>query len=302
MTPTTIAPSVEQKRQHYGWLVLFLVLSVILTTVWFREGDNGPLHKVRVGVQTVTTPLGNAGKWATTPMRRFGSWVMDLGVSRSQLQTLRDQNETLRARVVELEEARLENDRLKALIGEVSKNGYSGIGAAVIGLPENTYDQVIVLNKGSSDGVSMNVPVVTSRGLLGQIIEVGPTYSKVRLITDQKSGVAALIQRDRLPGVIRGSLAAELTLDFVDMDAKVIPGDVVLTSGLGGIYPKGLVIGEVTDVSNGVNTLFKTISVRPANTLANLEEVLVLTDAPPNTQALPDATSTEASPNVEGGT
>jgi rod shape-determining protein MreC len=213
--------------------------------------------------------------------------VGDLGVSRSQLTDLRLQNETLRARVIELEEAKLENDRLRALTGEAATGNFAGITAAVIGLPTSTYDQIIVLNKGSLAGVVLTQPVITTKGLLGQIIEVGPGYSKVRLLTDQKSGVAALIQRDRQPGVIKGSLDGELHLDFVDMAVEVRPGDTVLTSGLGGIFPKGLVVGEVTEVSDEVNTLYKSIVVHPNYRLSDLEEVMILTDVVPDVDTLP---------------
>ena len=286
-------------RRPFGWLALFVVLSIVITTLWFHEAPTGPLHAVRVAVHTISTPLGAGGKWVTSPMRRFIFWVSDLGVSRSELQALREQNEDLRARVVGLEEMRLENERLRGLLGEAPATGGStgsgtepaaplALAAAVIGLPVNSYDQVIVLNKGTSDGVELSQPIITARGLLGQIIEVGPNYSKARLITDQKSGVAALVQSNRQPGIVQGSLTGELTLDFVPTDAEVEPGDVVLTSGLGGIYPKGLVIGEVISASQEVNTLYKTIKVRSMNLTSMLEEVLILFDTPPDTRNLPD--------------
>jgi rod shape-determining protein MreC len=289
------------RRRRWGWLALFLALSIVITTVWFREGQRGPIHLARIGVQTVVTPIGRAGHWITTPLRSFAFWVSDLGVTRSQLTELRQQNEDLRARVGAMEEANLENGRLRALINVAAQNELGGVGATVIGLPENTYDRVLVLNVGTADGVALTNPVMTARGLLGQVIEAGRNFCRVRLITDQKSGVAALIQRDRQPGVVRGSLTGELTLDFVANEVEVQPGDTVLTSGLGGIFPKGLVIGEVTDVSDDVNALYKSIVLHSANDINDLEDVLVLTNTAPALERLDSLDTTSATSSTGSG-
>jgi rod shape-determining protein MreC len=286
-----LAPTTSTKVDYHdprgssrrlGWLVLFLVISIVLTTLWYREGSTGPVHRVRSAVATVTTPVTRAGHWVFTPVRSFVAWVSDLGVSRSQLAALRQQNDELRAAAIQADELRAENERLSALLGVGESVASSGVAAGIIGLPDDNYDRVIVLDKGTGDGITLGLPVTTARGLLGQIVELGPNWSKARLISDQKSGVAALVQSKRIPGVVKGSLDGTLNLDFVPVDTKVEVGDVVLTSGLGGVYPKGLVIGEVTDVSDELNTLYKTIVITPANTdPGNIEDVLILTSAPP---------------------
>jgi rod shape-determining protein MreC len=109
------------------------------------------------------------------------------------------------------------------------------------------------------------------------------------LITDQKSNVAAITQRERTPGIVSGGITRDLIMDFVPTDADVIVGDVVLTSGMGGVYPKGLIIGEVLSVSEEVNTLYKTITVRTLNDPNRLEEVAILLGAPPSIDNLPPA-------------
>jgi rod shape-determining protein MreC len=264
-----------------GWLILFIALSIVLMTVWFREGDTGPLHKVRVGVQTVTAPVGAAGEWVSRPFSGFFSWVGDLGVSRSQLEQLRLQNERLRSRVAVLEEARLENVRLRGLIRIQQAKDLETLGAHVIGRPTNSWDGIITIDRGSSDGVKRGMPVVGARGLLGQTISVAKGSSKVRLITDQRSGVASMVQRNRAEGVAKGTLSGGLTLDFVSVESTVKAGDVVITSGMGGIYPKGLVVGEVKTVDRRSNSLYQVIDVDPAASAFGLEDVLVLTGAPP---------------------
>ena len=279
-------------RKPYGWLITLIILSLIITTLWFREGTaGGPLSTTRTAIQTVATPLEAAGTWTTSPARNFFAWASDLGVSRSQLQAISEQNDELRARVIELEERHLTYDRLNELMSVVPTATPDDmvLAAAVIGLPRNNYEQVIVLNRGTRSGVGLDMPVITHQGLLGRTIEVGPNYSKVRLVTDQSSGVAALVQRGRHLGLVEGSLGGDLRLNFIPVDAEIEAGDVVLTSGLGGVFPKGLVIGEIARVDVAHNILYQAIVVRSMVDMNSLEEVLILLDAPPPLENLPEA-------------
>jgi rod shape-determining protein MreC len=277
-------------RKPYAWLAGLLILSLVITTLWFRElPDGGPLHSIRIGIQTVTTPFEAAGTWVTSPARNFFAWAGDLGVSRSQLQALSEQNDELRARVVELEEIQLLDERLVGLMSTVPTGTPDSavLPAAVTGLPSSSYERVIVLNRGTRDGVGLAMPVVARQGLLGVTIEVGPNYSKVRLITDQNSGVAALVQRGRHLGTVQGSLDGELHMSFVPVEAEVEAGDVILTSGLGGVFPKGLIVGEVVRSDGDHNTLYQSITLRSMADISRLEEVLILLEAPPSIDNLP---------------
>jgi len=261
-------------------LALLIVVAFILITIHFREGSSGPLHATRRGVQVVLAPVGHAGYAVTTPIRAAGSWVRDLTVSRSDLETLRQQNAEMRARLVALEEARQENERLRELVGFVEARELDALGARVIGRPATLWEGVITIDRGTEEGVAVGMPVLAAQGLIGQIVEAGPHSSRVRLITDQRSGVAAMLQATRAEGVVNGSLGGELTLDYVSRETTVTVGDVVLTSGMGGVYPKGLIIGEVTDVQLNDADLFPRIRVRPSAALAGLEEVVVLIGVP----------------------
>jgi len=297
MPPLRVAP-IEKKKRPYGWLVILIVLSLVLITVSMREGSNGPIQSVRVAAQTAITPVGHAGKWVTTPLRDFASWLNGLGISRSELASLRAQNATLRSQVVELQEqARTSGTTIKLNKAAVSA-GYKGVTANVIGLPASQWEQVIVVDAGTAKGIKLSMPVLAANGLLGQVVEVGPNYSKVRLITDQESGVASLLQNNRAQGITQGSLSGTLTMNFVSMDATVTAGDTVVTSGLGGVFPKGLIIGQVSKVSKEVNSLYKVIQVQPANDMSQVEQVIILTNAPPDTSNLPKPTQTAPSTQV----
>ncbi len=274
-------PGNETPRLRPGWLILFVALAIVLITVWYRESDTGALHRTRSVLQAATAPVSAAGEWATRPVRGFFAWATDLGVSRSQLEQLRSQNERLRSRVSELEEARIENIRLRRLVKITESGKIDAVAAHVIGRPLNQWEGVITIDRGSSDGLKPGLPVVGPRGLLGQTVSVSPRSARVRLITDQRSGVAALVQRTRAAGIVKGSIAGQLNMQFVSTETTVRAGDVIVTSGMGGIYPKGLIVGEATDIEREPNALFQVIRVEPASQLSGLEEVLVLVGAPP---------------------
>ncbi|MCL2654647.1 MAG: rod shape-determining protein MreC [Coriobacteriia bacterium] len=298
MPPLKITPT-EKRKRPYFWLIILVVLSLVLITAYAREDSGGPLHGLRVAVQTTIAPVGQAGKWVTTPLRSFAAWTAGLGVSRSELVNLRAQNAKLRAQIVELQEADHAASTQTALTDAAQTGGYKGVTANVIGLPVSQWERVIVVNAGSLKGIKDTMPVLGANGLLGQVIEVGPNYSKVRLITDQESGIASFLQNNRAQGITRGSLSGDLTMNFVSMEATVTAGDTVVSSGLGGVFPKGLIIGQVSKVSKEVNSLYKTIQVQPANDMAQIESVIILTNAPPDTNNLPKAVPTTTS--AQGG-
>lgn len=274
----------ENSRPRIGWLVLLVVLGVLITSLWFREGPSGPIHRVRSGVQAVATPISQAGMWTTSPVRRFSTWVRDLGVSRSELQELREQNDELKSRVTTLEESLLQYEQISQLLATAADAKRSGVTASVIGLPQSELSRVVTLDRGTKDGVQVDMPVVGPHGLLGQVIEVGATWSRMRLITDSTSGVASLIQRTRTEGVTRGSVSGDITLDFIGASESVTEGDVILTSGKGGVFPRGLVVGTVVSVRNNKTALYQSITVEPADSIVSVEAVMVLTDTAPATE------------------
>lgn len=265
-----------------GWLILLVAVAIVLITVWFREGDAGPIHRLRRGVQAASAPASAAGEFVTRPVRGFLGWASDIGVSRSQLEELRDQNASLRSRVAELEEARLENARLTELVKLTRPGDLEAVGARVIGRPSSAWEGVITIDRGSADGIETGMPVLGPLGLLGQTVEVSKSSAKVRLITDPRSGVAAMVQATRVEGIVNGSIDGHLSLDFVSRDATVTAGDVVITSGLGGVFPKGIIIGEVLEAVSTSGGLQQDIRITPASDPSALEEVLVLVGRAPS--------------------
>jgi rod shape-determining protein MreC len=259
--------------------MVLIAASLLLITVYFREGVDGPVHSTRRAVLGLSAPVAEFGTIVTSPIRSVGSYLGGISVSRDRLAALETQNAELRTRLAELEEARQENERLRELVSFVEQSQLASLGARVIQRSAGSWEGVIVIDRGSEDGIEAGMPVIAAGGLVGQVAEVSGHSSRVRLITDQRSGVAAMIQSSRVLGVARGSIDGAITLGFVERTALPVPGDVVITSGLGGVYPKGIVVGQVTSVDDRRGELYPRIGVESRLDIGRLEEVLVLVGA-----------------------
>lgn len=190
------------------------------------------------------------------------------------------ENLRLRAELVRMEEYRLENQRLKRLLDFAEQQQVDGIAARIIGVDGSNWFSTVTIDKGSNHGVIEGMAVVNDQGVVGRIVRCSARSSRVLLITDASSAVASLVERSRTRGVGRGT-GAGLTLDYVALPEDVASGDQVVTSGVGGVFPGGLLVGSVTEVVRGGFGMFLTIEVQPAVDFARLEEVLVVREMPP---------------------
>lgn len=249
---------------------------MLITTIDHRGGEEGALRSIRQGLQVVSAPVSAAGNWLFAPVRSASRWFSGLGARPADIAALEAQNISLRAQVAALEEERRENQRLTRLLEFVAKEGLDTIGARIIGRQVSTWEAVLTIDRGSADGVVKGMPVLAPEGLLGHVFEVNERSSRVRLITDQKSGVAAILQSTRQEGIVSGSADGRLTMDFVSLDTTITAGEPVLTSGIGGMYPKGLLIGTVSEFEVRRGDLFQSITVEPLVDVRAVENVAVL--------------------------
>ena len=271
--------STVRKRQSTGLrpLIAFCVASLLVLTFYLREGDTGMIHGIRSGVTAVTSPLRVVGSALATPFNALGNIMGNLTASEETLSELRAQNEELTAQVAELSEAAQTSERLESLLGLRSTYNLQSVAARIIGTSGDAWTKTVTIDKGSADGFTVNMPVANSAGVIGQIIEVSATSSVVRLITDENSGVSAMIQSTRAQGMLQGQPDGSLLLSYVPTSAEVSAGDLVVTSGIGGVYPKGLPLGRVSSVESAANALYYTIVVEAYANVENQEEVLVVT-------------------------
>lgn len=261
-------------------LVVLLAAALALCAVYGREGREGPLHSVQDAVMGVT----GSAMGVTAPLGAANDDVAeaaaDLAANPSTLTALREQNEQLRRLLSDTEEYRQEAERLRELLDMKRVSGVTGPTARIIGRSANAWDQSITIDIGSAEGVRPGMTIMGATGVIGQVSRTADHTSTVRLLTDPDSGAAVMIQSSRENGIVRGSISGALFLE--DLDDDVIPqvGDVVVTSGLGGSYERGLIVGAVASVNKTANNPTGAIVVNPNDHASVLEEVIVVFSAP----------------------
>ena len=180
------------------------------------------------------------------------------------------------SRILAANDVLLANERLKKLLSLKELVRSPSLAASVIGEDSTPWFKTILIDRGANDGLAEGMPVLAEAGVVGQVVKVAQNTSRVLLLTDQASAIAAIVQRSRARGVVKGKGSGICTMEFTVKEEDVKVGDIILTSGMGGIFPKGFPVGEVTMVKKGEYGIFQTIEVRPVVNLSRLEEVLVL--------------------------
>lgn len=179
-------------------------------------------------------------------------------------------------------ETELANARLRNLLDFQKNISEQIVAAEVIGKDPSTWFKTVIIDKGKADGLSKGLPVVMPQGIAGQVIETANHYSKVMLIIDRNSAVDALVQRTRARGIIKGESTDQCRLDYVLRKKDVRIGDIIVSSGSDGVYPKGLRIGRVSEVIEHDADIFHEVFITPFVDFEKLEEVLVVIDVPKN--------------------
>lgn len=255
------------------------VLGIVMIAVYAIEGDEGPLHRMQQTVHGVMAPVEHAGAAIGAAADAAEDAVADAAADEETLTALRDRNAELTQLLTQAEEYRLEAERLRDLLELKDIYKLEGVSARIIGRSTDAWNQTITLDAGAEEGISKGLTVMGPAGVIGQVVEVSASSCVVRLLTDPNSGVAAQVQSSRVEGIVRGSLTGALELENVDADAEVNQGDVVLTSGLGGSFTKGLLIGTVVRVEGNAKDGTRVIVVAPNEEASSLEEVTVIFSA-----------------------
>lgn len=236
------------------------------------QGTESALARVTAPIQRVV----NQGSRGVGDITRTFQDVQEL---RHENERLRDAVAHLTAENVELEELKRENARLRQELGfQQAYPGLIGLPAEVIGRDPTSLLQYVLVNKGSKDGVKTDMPVVSPAGLVGRIVEVNEERSKVLLLIDVSSSVPAMIQNSRADGIIEGrwQLGGRLTMKYIPQGEVIKAGDMVITSGLGGTFPKGLTIGQVTTVKQNDVEMLQEADVVPIVSFSGLESVTIV--------------------------
>lgn len=199
---------------------------------------------------------------------------------REENMRLRDEAAALKEQVNGMRETTLENQRLRELLAFKESTGYHTITARVIGTDPSSLFKTITIGKGSAGGIRKNMAVVTNDGVVGRVLSLSSTSAKVLLITDRNSNADAIIQRSRDRGIAEGREPDLLQLKYLPRSADVVEGDLIVTSGIGGVFQKGLVMGTVSRIDKKEGGIFQYVEISPVVNFSKLEEVLVITDSP----------------------
>ena len=233
--------------------------------------------------------LGAAVTWVQSGFARAGNWIVGLfggpywdAEMVEEYRALKQEVAALQTENLQMEQIEAENERLTRMLGaKDAYSDYNPVFARVINHESTAYSNTIVIDAGTRDGIAVDMAVVGDMGLVGRVTYCAGSWSRVECIISNENNVPAIIEQSRDPGVVRGNMAdadanGMLTILYLPDGAIVTPGDRVLTSGMGGVYPKGILIGEVSSVVRGASG-YDSVLIEPAQDFVHLEEVFVIT-------------------------
>ncbi|MBI5032518.1 MAG: rod shape-determining protein MreC [Chloroflexi bacterium] len=265
-------------------ILFFLIVIAVLALILHQAGILQPIEDLALGaVQPIFGGVLGVGEGA----RDVTTGLTDVNNLRNKVDELQAQLNELNASRIRITELENENTLLRQQLGYKQSNPDFDLAGAVVlqrnpdlarvtGQDPSNLARYIIVDQGSADGIKIGMPVVTPQGLAGRIVSTGSRWSKVLLITDAASSVSAVVQSTRATGIVQGNVNGNLVIKYVPQGEAIKTGDLILSSGMGGTYPKRLVIGQVTQVHKLDNELFQEAMIMPSVDFTRLEFVLIL--------------------------
>jgi rod shape-determining protein MreC len=257
-------------------IVLAITILLVFTLISVSLRDQHPLRPLENFVINITAPVFNF-------FRQTGAGFSRVWRGYFYLVGVQAENEILKQKTLEnqskealYQETLLEKERLRQLLEFRAQAALPVTGARIIGFDFSIWFKCAFLDKGTDDGISWGMPVINAAGVVGRVVECYPDYAKVLLLIDRSSAVDAIVQRNRQRGILDGIGTNRCYLRYVHKNEDIQVGDVILASGLGGAYPRGMMLGSVTAVDKKVPGIFQEVEVKPAVDFTRLEEVLVV--------------------------
>lgn len=274
---------VERSQQEVWrltpWLAIILCVANFVLMAFDARAD-GNQRVIRVWAQTVADFVQSPVTTLTSSVSGYFSSIADLRTAQSENDALKQRIQELEVEIKAKEDLAAENERLNRLLNLKEKNQYKVLTARIIGRDPSIWFDSSIVDRGSLDGVKLNMPVVTDGGLLGRVTAVGPLTSQIDLITRDKSGVGAVVGEiagSNALGVVVGSSKRDLVeMRYVPGSVEVQPGQIVYTTGQDGIYPAGLKVGEIVQIESGSATTPHRILIRPSAGIDSMQEVGIL--------------------------
>ncbi len=264
------------RRKNKIILGILIVLCIILASFNLKYQNILPIGKSII--LEVVSPLQEAVTFLINPFIKSIKTINKLSNILEENRILTEKTNTLLKENIYLKELERENRELRELLGSSYYEQFEIKLAKVIGKAKTGWKHSFFIDKGTNHNIKINMSVISQSGLIGRVITTSRNFSEVKLITDPNSSIAAMVQDSRKTGIIQGIGTNTLKFDLVPKEAEVDIGDIIITSGLGGIFPKGIQIGRVSDIKNLDYELYKTIKILPACNFDNIEEVLIITN------------------------
>lgn len=260
-------------RKWMGLIFFLLMASLLLTPGlrslspdWINLPATNLLTRLQGGVSALSREI--SGVW---------THYLALVDIRKENQNLSREVIALQGEIHQLQETEFQNRRLQALLDFHAQSPLELMAARVIGRDSTNWFKTVTINKGLEDGLENGMPVITPAGVVGKIARTATRSSRVLLMLDPRSIIAARVQGTRDEGLVEGLEHETVQMSYLPVHSEIRTGEVVLTSGLAGIFPPGLVIGSVTGVHKKESGLFQVARIRPVVNFGRLEEVLVVT-------------------------
>ena len=263
-----------------------LYFILILIALGFILDQFGYMTPIRAILQNALTPLQAS---LTEAGQEFSTWTeqnQSLEALQAQNAELEARNNKLMVDNVRFQEVERENELLRQLLNYTRTNPQFAYQTALVvgrsvGIDPTNLVYFVYIDAGARDGLSRNMPVITDRGLVGRVTAVGSNSAQVLMLIDPASSVNVISQNSRATGVIRGNIDGTLLMERIPQNDTINPGDIVLTSGLGGNFPSKLVVGQVTEVLRRDQDMFQRARIRPTVDFGKLETMLIITSFVP---------------------
>jgi rod shape-determining protein MreC len=283
-------------RRRRAALAVFVALSIAVLTAYFGESGGGLFHALQRGAQEAFAPVETGASRALKPVRDLFGWVGDTFDAKGENKELKSEVERLRSQLARSQTAERDAAQLSELVGlhrdDTFPTGTEPVTARVIARAPTVWYSSVKIDKGSSDGLRVDQPVIAARGLVGKVTQVTGGTAEVRLITDASSAVTAQVMPAGASGVVRPLVGNpdDLLLDLIEGDRRVTEDTTVVTSGftsskVESLFPRGIPIGKVTKVDLDEFEQYQRVHIEPFANLRRFDIVQVLTRRPANAQA-----------------
>ena len=287
----------EIRQRAPIWLGILLLTNLVIMAVDARDSTTRQ-RLLRVWVQALASPAQSITSGASGAGTNFVRQIVNFRSTATENERLKQELADAQLELRNARQSTAENERLQGLLNLKAQTGYDQVSARVIARDSSIWFKTITIDRGSSSGVALNMPVVTGGGVVGRVIALSPWTAQVMMITDEKAAAGAIVGQlggSGALGSVRGlGNTGLIEMSYVSGLQKVEVGDFILTTGQDGIYPPGLSVGEVVQVKSGTATQPHQILIRPGAKLDQLEEVAVLLYHPP-----PRPAPEQALPNVD---